>query len=92
MAERHEFEELREKIDYFNGFLDSISDMVVNEFFPVAKLCQYDVIRTLKSCANSFVDQIVKDMVNEHKAENRHICEAFEDIVARAQKVSRAPY
>ncbi|KAE8738437.1 hypothetical protein FOCC_FOCC016088 [Frankliniella occidentalis] len=87
LSESHEFEELREKIDYFNGFLDSISDMVLNEYFPVAKLCQYDVIRSLKGFATHFIETIVTDMVNEHKSENRKICEAFEEIVERAQKV-----
>ncbi|KAK3925188.1 Dynein heavy chain 7, axonemal [Frankliniella fusca] len=87
LSESHEFEELREKIDYFNGFLDRISDMVLNEYFPVAKLCQYDVIRSLKTFATNFIETIVKDMVNEHKAENRKICEAFEEIVMRAQQV-----
>ncbi|KAJ1520032.1 hypothetical protein ONE63_004262 [Megalurothrips usitatus] len=89
LSERHEFEELREKINYLNGFLDSISDMVVNEYFPVAKLCQYDVIKSLKECANDFVNTIVTDMVNDHKRENRSICAAFENIVELAQKVPR---
>lgn len=81
---------MREKIDYFNGFLDTISDMVVNEYFSVAKLTQYDVIKALKNLANNFIDTIVTDMVNEHKDENRRICEAFEEVVERAQKAGHA--
>lgn len=65
--------------------------MVVNEYFPSAKLCQFDVIKALKDLANKFINSIVNDMVDEHKAENRKICEAFEEIVEKAQQVSVVP-
>jgi len=78
------FEEILLKIDYFNDFVLSISDMVTNEYFPVAKVCQTEIIRYLKECATGYIDMIVDNLISDHKSENMSICEDFEEIERRA--------
>ncbi|KAK6642963.1 hypothetical protein RUM43_004465 [Polyplax serrata] len=85
--ENHTFEEVVEKREHFQGYVDKINDMVVNQYFSLCRLCQVSLIQTLRDFAFAFCDDLLGEMIRTHGAVNLEICRTFEQLKMRALKI-----
>ncbi|XP_037873641.1 dynein axonemal heavy chain 12 [Bombyx mori] len=84
--ETEAFEELRNKIKYYQDIDSNITAVLENEYFNCAVVCQLRMVDGLKSRALEFVNDIIAGIVKGHMAENESICSEFEIIAAKALK------
>ncbi|XP_063227776.1 dynein axonemal heavy chain 12 isoform X3 [Bacillus rossius redtenbacheri] len=79
-----------EKVQYFRDYIVKILELVMNEYFFVGRLGQYDIIHNWKEQAYSFISQIVDYLVEKHRKENERICKEFAEVTRRAAQVPQS--
>lgn len=63
-----------------------INDMVGNLYFPSYRVCQKNLIKTLRDFAYAFCDDLLGEMIRTHGAVNHEICSTFEQVKVKNQK------
>ncbi|CAB3257081.1 unnamed protein product [Arctia plantaginis] len=81
-----EFEESRDKIQYYQKIYSEVSGTFENKYFNCAVVCQLKMVDGLKYKASEFITGITVGIVKSHMLENNSICTEFEHIAARALK------
>lgn len=54
--------------------------MVVNEYFGIGKMCQSNLIKSLKDFAFAFCDDLLGQMLRTHASVNHEICTTFQEV------------
>ncbi|XP_075981520.1 dynein heavy chain at 62B [Anticarsia gemmatalis] len=86
IKETEEFEDSRDKIQFFQEIDSEITAILENEYFNCAIVGQLRMVDGLKAKAWEFINDIIAGIVKSHMDENDCICKEFEIIAAKALK------
>lgn len=78
------FEAGYKKIDFYQTFINRITEMVTNEFYAIGQLEQEECKANLKASINALIDDVAGKLVLQHEWENRDICDTFQMLATRA--------
>ncbi|XP_022919154.2 dynein axonemal heavy chain 7 [Onthophagus taurus] len=83
-GEEFNFEDGYAKIDFYQSFINRISDMVTSEYYSIGQLEQEECKANIKASINALIDDVAGKLALQHEWENRDICEVFEMLAQKA--------
>ncbi|KAL5014779.1 hypothetical protein ScPMuIL_009049 [Solemya velum] len=87
MEEEHSFQEYSEYIEKFRTLAREIMSLPSIEHFDMLRLDCEDLKRGLAEASRALADVLLKKVSDDHRKQNKSICQEFETIKERALKL-----